>query len=184
MRVPRPAAVGLASAVTAAAVLIALPAAAAQTAGAAGPADAAAVGTAGTAAVGTAPLTTAPVTGDALGTGPLADNPVDATSTTSAAANTVCGTYGTMNAYIWASSVRVHTGPSSSNTAIGECGPSWVHAYCQLQGGEVVYGAYRNDWWIYADTQLGSFTNGYISDVFVSGGSNDAPVPGIPVCSS
>jgi eukaryotic-like serine/threonine-protein kinase len=154
MRVPRPSAAGLASAVTAAAVLVAVPAAAAQ----AGSADSA--GTAAATAVS------------------------GATAAAPAAVSTVCGTYGTMNAYIWASAVRVHTGPSESNTAIGECGPSWVHAYCQLQGGEVVDGAYRNNWWIYADTRLGGFVNGYISGVFVSGGGNDAPVPGVPVCSS
>jgi hypothetical protein len=101
-----------------------------------------------------------------------------------APAATSCGTYGTMNAYVWASDVRVHTGPHLWNTVIGECGPSWVHADCQLQGDEVVYGAYRNNWWVFAETHVGNFYNGYISGVFIPGGSNDSPLPGIPLCSS
>jgi hypothetical protein len=108
--------------------------------------------------------------------------PADDAPVASAAPATSCGNYGTMNAYVWASGVRVRTHPSLSATAIGECGPSWVHVDCQTPGDEVVDGSYRNNWWVFAESHVGNFYNGYISAVFIAGGSNDAPLPGIPTC--
>lgn len=76
---------------------------------------------------------------------------------------------------VWASDVNVHTDPYTTAPVTGQVGPGTVDAVCQAPGGSVSYGQYYNYWWTLVD-------GGWISDVFISGGANDEPVPGIPFC--
>lgn len=42
------------------------------------------------------------------------------------------------------------------------------------------YGQWTNIWW--AKTDDDHHTNVYVSDVYIRGGANDVPVPGLPTC--
>lgn len=86
--------------------------------------------------------------------------------------------------YVWASDVRVRTCQSTScDLATTErLTRVRVQAYCQMDGGadgRVTDGPYTNTYWVQVITP--GRTLGWISAVFVSGGSNNAPVPGAPV---
>ena len=100
--------------------------------------------------------------------------------------------------HVWASQVNVrdpvvfHGGdwPGRWGRILGHVGRGTVHAGCQAwtypQIGEVHYGPYRNNWWMWVimgnGTRAHPLYAGYISDVFVSGGHNNGPVAGIPYC--
>ncbi|MFD4507837.1 protein kinase [Streptomyces sp. NPDC058457] len=58
-----------------------------------------------------------------------------------------------------------------------------VHSfYCQVDlGRRETHGRRTNVWWAETDDDKGN-TGVYISDVYIKGGSNDEPVPGLPVC--
>lgn len=86
--------------------------------------------------------------------------------------------------YVWASDVRVRTCQSTScDLATTErLTRVQVQAYCQMDNGEagrVTDGPYTNTYWVQVITPRR--TLGWISAVFVSGGSNNGPVPGAPV---
>lgn len=86
--------------------------------------------------------------------------------------------------YVWASDVRVRTCQSTScDLATTErLTRVTVQAYCQVDAGErgrVTDGPYTNTYWVQVITP--GRTLGWISAVFVSGGSNNSPVPGAPV---
>ena len=49
-------------------------------------------------------------------------------------------------------------------------------AFCQRQSTEVVDGHYRNNWWVQVNA---GGPIGWISAVYVRGGDNDQPVPGL-----
>ncbi|MDN3292867.1 serine/threonine-protein kinase [Streptomyces ficellus] len=54
--------------------------------------------------------------------------------------------------------------------------------YCQANlGRRETSGEWTNVWWAKTDDDSGN-TNVYVSDVYIKGGDNDAPVPGLPVC--
>lgn len=50
---------------------------------------------------------------------------------------------------------------------------------CQKWGDRVSDGSYYNHYWVEIVTPQGWL--GWVSAVYVSGGSNDGPVPGVPV---
>ncbi|MFJ9817354.1 hypothetical protein ACIRU3_19170 [Streptomyces sp. NPDC101151] len=83
--------------------------------------------------------------------------------------------------YVWATGVNVRACPQVS----AECPPisgaqigrRWVTAFCQRTGGEVTDGPYRNNWWVQVNA---GGPIGWISAVYVRGGDNDEPVPGVP----
>ncbi|MEV0114460.1 hypothetical protein AB0H77_14585 [Streptomyces sp. NPDC050844] len=77
---------------------------------------------------------------------------------------------------VWASDVNTHSGPHTTDPVTGQVGPGTVDAVCQAPGGSVSYGSYYNYWWAQLDD------GSWVSDVFISGGNNDEPVPGIPYC--
>ncbi|MFF3334066.1 hypothetical protein ACFYWX_31695 [Streptomyces sp. NPDC002888] len=86
--------------------------------------------------------------------------------------------------YVYASDVRVRTCQSTScDLATTErLTRVRVQAYCQMDGGaqgRVTDGPYTNTYWVQIITP--GRTLGWISAVFVSGGSNNSPVPGAPV---
>ncbi|MFE5484932.1 protein kinase [Streptomyces sp. NPDC056527] len=54
--------------------------------------------------------------------------------------------------------------------------------YCQVDlGRRETYGQWTNVWWARTDDDSGN-TNVYVSVVYIKGGDNDAPLPGLPVC--
>ncbi|MFE7466326.1 hypothetical protein ACFU6R_19765 [Streptomyces sp. NPDC057499] len=80
--------------------------------------------------------------------------------------------------HIWASQVRVRECPSTS------CGLAsqelltnvTVQAFCQRWNDRVADGPYYNHYWVEIITP--QHWLGWVSAVYVSGGSNDGPVPG------
>jgi hypothetical protein len=93
----------------------------------------------------------------------------------------VTAAYGQANYkhYVWADSVNVRNCPwlSCSVGAKINNGNYWF--VCQKKAGTVYYLSYANNWWALVD--LGYY-RGWVSDIFLSGGSNWSRVPGIPVC--
>ncbi|MFI8521983.1 protein kinase [Streptomyces sp. NPDC085481] len=54
--------------------------------------------------------------------------------------------------------------------------------YCQVDlGRRETYGQWTNVWWARTDDDSGN-TNVYVSVVYLKGGDNDQPLPGLPVC--
>ncbi|MFI1716619.1 protein kinase [Streptomyces litmocidini] len=54
--------------------------------------------------------------------------------------------------------------------------------YCQVDlGRRETYGRWTNIWWARTDDDSGN-TNVYFSVVYLKGGANDQPVPGLPIC--
>lgn len=54
--------------------------------------------------------------------------------------------------------------------------------YCQQNlGRRETYGQWTNVWWAKTDDDSGN-ANVFVSDVYIKGGDNDQPVPGLPVC--
>ncbi|WP_374050363.1 hypothetical protein [Streptomyces roseicoloratus] len=54
--------------------------------------------------------------------------------------------------------------------------------YCQVNlGRRETYGQWTNVWWARTDDDSGN-TNVYFSVVYLKGGDNDRPIPGLPVC--
>ncbi|MFE9370552.1 hypothetical protein ACFYM2_12370 [Streptomyces sp. NPDC006711] len=87
----------------------------------------------------------------------------------------------TSTVHIWASQVRVR---ECSNTSCGLASQERltnvnVQAFCQRWDGRVADGPYYNHYWVEIVTPGGWL--GWVSAVYVSGGSNDGPVPGVPV---
>ncbi len=52
----------------------------------------------------------------------------------------------------------------------------YVTAYCQNEGDVVTDGSYRNNWWVQVEA---GGPRGWISAVYVRGGNNMAPIPGV-----
>ncbi|MER5791256.1 serine/threonine-protein kinase [Streptomyces sp. NPDC001980] len=107
--------------------------------------------------------------------------PATATATAPATPVPVCvsagdGTY----------TCRVRSGGAKSYTADGvKVGKvrQGVHSfYCQVDlGRRETHGRRTNVWWAETDDDKGN-TGVYISDVYIKGGENDEPLPGLPVC--
>ncbi|MEE1927528.1 hypothetical protein V1J52_04885 [Streptomyces sp. TRM 70351] len=81
---------------------------------------------------------------------------------------------------IWASNVNVRSCPEVSSRCqpVGfQVSREQVGAYCQALGGYVRDGQYENRYWVHILTGRGS---GWVSAVYVRGGSNNSGIPGIP----
>ncbi|MFJ9817355.1 hypothetical protein ACIRU3_19175 [Streptomyces sp. NPDC101151] len=83
--------------------------------------------------------------------------------------------------HIWAGQVRVRQCASTScDLATSERLTNVdVYAYCQRWGDRVTDGPYYNHYWVEIVSPQGWL--GWVSAVYVSGGSNDGPVPGVSV---
>ncbi|MFH8224376.1 hypothetical protein ACH4C2_35200 [Streptomyces sp. NPDC018057] len=84
--------------------------------------------------------------------------------------------------HIWASQVRVRECASSTSCGLAtqeRLTNVTVQAYCQRWGDRVSDGSYYNHYWVEIITPGGWL--GWVSAVYVSGGSNDGPVPNVPV---
>jgi hypothetical protein len=82
------------------------------------------------------------------------------------------------NCQVWRSAKSY----TASGTEVGELGAGTNYFYCQQNlGRRETYGQWTNVWWAKTDDDSGN-TNVYVSDVYIKGGDNDEPIPGLPVC--
>ncbi|MEU6260713.1 serine/threonine-protein kinase [Streptomyces sp. NPDC047043] len=85
---------------------------------------------------------------------------------------------GKYNCTVW----RTAKSYTASGTEVGVLGAGTNYFYCQQNlGRRETYGQWTNVWWAKTDDDSGN-TNVYVSDVYIKGGDNDEPVPGLPVC--
>jgi serine/threonine protein kinase len=71
---------------------------------------------------------------------------------------------------------------NSAHQEVGVLNAGTNYFFCQANLGITeTYGQYTNVWWAKTDDDRGN-TNVYISDVYIQGGSNNARVPGLPIC--
>jgi hypothetical protein len=85
---------------------------------------------------------------------------------------------GKYNCTVW-KTADSHT---ASGTKVGILNAGTNYFYCQQNlGRRQTDGQWTNVWWAKTDDDSGN-TNVWVSDVYIKGGDNDAPVPGLPVC--
>ncbi|WSX09238.1 protein kinase [Streptomyces sp. NBC_00988] len=85
---------------------------------------------------------------------------------------------GKYNCQVWRSAKSY----TASGTEVGVLGAGTNYFFCQENlGRRETYGQWTNTWWARTDDDSGN-TNVYVSDVYLKGGDNDEPVPGLPVC--
>jgi hypothetical protein len=71
---------------------------------------------------------------------------------------------------------------TASGTEVGVLKQGTNYFYCQQNlGRRETSGEWTNVWWGKTDDDSGN-TNVFVSVVYIQGGDNDAPVPGLPVC--
>ncbi|WP_149180012.1 peptidase M23 [Streptomyces sp. TRM49041] len=80
--------------------------------------------------------------------------------------------------YVWATDVNMRACASFQCPPYDRVKVSTMNvtAFCQNQGDTVRDGAYVNDWWLLVDA---GGPKGWISAVYVRGGSNMSPIPGV-----
>ncbi|MFJ9118672.1 hypothetical protein ACIRJO_24310 [Streptomyces sp. NPDC102394] len=99
------------------------------------------------------------------------------TATTPAPACTAAGG-GRYDCTVW----RTAKSYTASGAEAGVLNAGVNYFYCQQNlGRRETYGQWTNVWWAKTDDDSGN-TNVYVSDVYIKGGGNDEPVPGLPVC--
>ncbi|KUL45205.1 serine/threonine-protein kinase [Streptomyces regalis] len=97
-------------------------------------------------------------------------------STPTASCSSIGG--GKYNCQVW-KQAKSYT---ASGTEVGVLNAGTNYFYCQQNlGRRETYGEWTNVWWAKTDDDSGN-TNVFISDVYIEGGNNDEPVPGLPVC--
>ncbi|MCD9879879.1 serine/threonine-protein kinase [Streptomyces guryensis] len=85
---------------------------------------------------------------------------------------------GKYNCTVWRSAKSY----TASGTEVGVLGAGTNYFYCQQNlGRRETDGQWTNVWWAKTDDDSGN-TGVYISDVYIKGGANDQPIPGLPVC--
>ncbi|AYG84346.1 Serine/threonine-protein kinase PrkC [Streptomyces hundungensis] len=85
---------------------------------------------------------------------------------------------GKVNCQVWRSAKSIR----QDGTAAGVLNAGTNYFYCQTNlGRRETYGKWTNTWWARTDDDSGN-TNVYVSVVYVKGGANDEPVPGLKPC--
>ncbi|WUI52341.1 protein kinase [Streptomyces sp. NBC_00414] len=85
---------------------------------------------------------------------------------------------GKYNCQVW----RTATSYTAAGARAGTLNAGTNYFYCQQDlGRRETYGKWTNTWWAKTDDDSGN-SGVYVSDVYVQGGDNDSPVPGLPVC--
>ncbi|MCX5555625.1 serine/threonine-protein kinase [Streptomyces sp. NBC_00038] len=85
---------------------------------------------------------------------------------------------GKYNCQVW----RTAKSYTASGTEVGVLNAGTNYFYCQQNlGRRETYGEWTNVWWARTDDDSGN-TDVFVSDVYIKGGDNDAPLPGLPVC--
>jgi len=108
------------------------------------------------------------------------DAPTTGAATPSSSPASVCQSTGggKYNCQVWRSAKSY----TASGTEVGVLGAGTNYFYCQQNlGRRETYGQWTNVWWAKTDDDSGN-TNVYVSDVYLKGGDNDEPIPGLPVC--
>lgn len=97
-------------------------------------------------------------------------------TTQAPACNSIGG--GKYNCQVW----KAADSYTASGTKVGVLNAGTNYFYCQQNlGRRETYGEWTNVWWAKTDDDNGN-TNVFVSDVYLEGGNNDEPVPGLPVC--
>ncbi|MBG0857233.1 protein kinase [Streptomyces spinoverrucosus] len=85
---------------------------------------------------------------------------------------------GKYNCTVW----RTAKSYTASGTEVGVLNAGTNYFYCQQNlGRRETHGEWTNVWWGRTDDDSGN-ADVYVSAVYIQGGDNDAPVPGLPVC--
>lgn len=85
---------------------------------------------------------------------------------------------GKYNCHVW----RTATSHTASGTEVGVLNSGTNYFYCQEKlGRRQTQGEWTNVWWARTDDDSGN-TDVWVNDVYIKGGANDAPVPGLPYC--
>ncbi|MEU0191139.1 protein kinase [Streptomyces afghaniensis] len=85
---------------------------------------------------------------------------------------------GKYNCTVWKSADSY----TASGAKVGILNAGTNYFYCQQNlGRRETDGQWTNVWWAKTDDDSGN-TDVWVSDVYIKGGDNDAPVPGLPVC--
>ncbi|WP_406213582.1 protein kinase domain-containing protein [Streptomyces canus] len=85
---------------------------------------------------------------------------------------------GKYNCTVW----KTATSYTASGAEAGVLNAGTNYFYCQSNlGRRETSGEWTNVWWAKTDDDSGN-TGVYVSDVYLKGGNNDEPVPGLPVC--
>ncbi|MFI7008407.1 serine/threonine-protein kinase [Streptomyces sp. NPDC050145] len=85
---------------------------------------------------------------------------------------------GKVNCEVW----RSATSYDSGHRAVGTLNSGTNYFYCQAKlPYRETYGKWTNVWWAKTDDDSGN-ANVYVSAVYLKGGENDQPVPGLRVC--
>ncbi|GGX02571.1 hypothetical protein GCM10010297_25490 [Streptomyces malachitofuscus] len=85
---------------------------------------------------------------------------------------------GKYNCEVW----RTATSHTASGTEVGVLNAGTNYFYCQQNlGRRQSQGEWTNVWWARTDDDSGN-TDVWVNDVYIRGGANDAPVPGLPYC--
>ncbi|MEU0071823.1 serine/threonine-protein kinase [Streptomyces sp. NPDC006332] len=85
---------------------------------------------------------------------------------------------GKYNCEVW----RTADSYTASGTKAGVLNAGTNYFYCQRDlGRRETAGRWTNVWWAKTDDDSGN-TNVYFNDVYIKGGDNDSPVPGLPLC--
>ncbi|MET8684922.1 serine/threonine-protein kinase [Streptomyces sp. NPDC004732] len=85
---------------------------------------------------------------------------------------------GKYNCQVWRSASSYTAGGAQ----VGTLNAGTNYFYCQQNlGRRETSGRWTNVWWAKTDDDSGN-TNVFVSDVYLKGGENDKPLPGLPVC--
>ncbi|WP_406129986.1 serine/threonine-protein kinase [Streptomyces sp. NBC_00989] len=106
--------------------------------------------------------------------------PATGGATPSSSPASVCQSIGggKYNCQVWRSAKSY----TASGTEAGVLGAGTNYFFCQQHlGRRETYGQWTNVWWAKTDDDSGN-TDVYVSDVYLKGGGNDEPIPGLPVC--
>ncbi|MFF2523100.1 serine/threonine-protein kinase [Streptomyces liangshanensis] len=85
---------------------------------------------------------------------------------------------GKYNCYVY----RTATSYTAAGEQAGVLNLGTNYFFCQQDlGRRETHGAWTNTWWAKTDDDSGN-TGVFVSDVYIRGGDNDRPVPGLPLC--
>ncbi|MGP4048265.1 protein kinase domain-containing protein [Streptomyces sp. 2A115] len=85
---------------------------------------------------------------------------------------------GKYNCEVW----KTATSYTAVGAEAGSLNAGTNYFYCQQNlGRRETYGEWTNVWWAKTDDDSGN-ADVYVSDVYIEGGNNDEPVPGLPTC--
>jgi hypothetical protein len=100
----------------------------------------------------------------------------DGGATAPAACHPIGG--GKYNCQVW----RTANSYTASGTEVGILNEGTNYFYCQQNlGRRETHGRWTNVWWAKTDDDSGN-ADVWVSDVYIEGGDNDGPVPGLPFC--